>query len=206
MKSWFVTGIDTGIGKTVIAAILTECLQADYWKPVQSGDLDSSDTFKVKSLITNKTTAFHSESYRLTQPYSPHKSAELDGVEINLTNIALPNTLRPLIIEGAGGLMVPLTKKKFIIDLIKQLDTEVILVVKHYLGSINHTMLSIRVLKQYGLSLKGIIINGDIDVFSEEVLSLEAPDAFVTHIPITAEVNKRFVLEQANILRSQLNL
>src|SRR6185437_15190338 len=104
----FVTGIGTGIGKTIVSAILVEKLKADYWKPVQSGDLDDSDTIKVKSLVSNSLSVFHPEAYRLTQPYSPHKSAATDGLTIDPERFALPKTERPLVIEGAGGLMVPL--------------------------------------------------------------------------------------------------
>src|SRR6187402_2117322 len=110
-KALFVTGIGTGIGKTLISAILTEKLKADYWKPIQSGDLDNSDTLKVKSLVSNNVTAFHQETYALTQPYSPHKSAKIDGVEINLQQFKMPVTDNNLIIEGAGGLMVPLNNE-----------------------------------------------------------------------------------------------
>src|ERR1700759_2541789 len=107
-KPLFITGIGTGIGKTIISAILVEKLKADYWKPIQSGDLDDSDTLKVKSLVTNTQSKFYTESYRLTQPYSPHKSAALDGISVDPEKIILPKTDNLLIIEGAGGLMVPL--------------------------------------------------------------------------------------------------
>ena len=107
-KPLFITGIGTGIGKTIVSAILVESLQADYWKPVQSGDLNNSDTLKVKSLVSNSKTIFHPETYRLTQPYSPHKSAALDGIVIDPKKFSIPVTDNQLIIEGAGGLMVPL--------------------------------------------------------------------------------------------------
>src|SRR6202000_3413555 len=107
-KLLFVTGIGTGIGKTVVSAVLTEKLKADYWKPVQSGDLDNSDTLKVKSLVSNTVSVFHPETYRLTQPYSPHKSAAIDGISIEKEKFIIPQTNNHLVIEGAGGLMVPL--------------------------------------------------------------------------------------------------
>src|ERR1700759_430101 len=107
-KPIFVTGIGTGIGKTIVSAVLVEKLKADYWKPVQSGDLDQSDTMKVKSLVSNKISIFHPETYPLTQPFSPHKSAAIDGVIISPEKFAAPSTSNTLIIEGAGGLMVPL--------------------------------------------------------------------------------------------------
>src|SRR6476659_2243052 len=119
--TYFVTGIGTEIGKTLISAILVEKLQADYWKPIQSGDLDFSDTLKVKNMISNSRSTFHPEAYRLTQPFSPHHSAELDHVQIDLNKIQLPETTQNLIIEGAGGLMVPLNQDKLMIDLIQKL-------------------------------------------------------------------------------------
>ncbi|MFD1256539.1 dethiobiotin synthase [Mucilaginibacter terrae] len=166
----FVTGIGTDVGKTVVSAILVEKLKADYWKPIQSGDLNNSDTMKVRSLISNKESQFHPEAYRLTQPFSPHKSAALDGITINLNNITLPQTNNQLIIEGAGGLMVPLNDTHFIIDLIKKFDAEVVLVVKHYLGSINHTLLSLELLKQKKIKVRTLIFNGNRDEWSENVI------------------------------------
>jgi len=161
MTKYFVTGIGTGIGKTLVSAILTEKLKADYWKPIQSGDLETSDSLAVASLISNQKTVIHPEVYRLTQPLSPHLSARLDGIEIELAKIAIPDTSNNLIIEGAGGLMVPLNEKDLIVDLIKKLDVEVILVSQNYLGSINHTLLSINLLKQYQIPIKGIVFNDD---------------------------------------------
>jgi dethiobiotin synthetase len=155
-KPLFITGIGTGIGKTIVSAILVESLQADYWKPVQSGDLDNSDTLKVKSLVSNSKTTFHPETYRLTQPYSPHKSADLDGIVIDPEKFIIPVTDNQLIVEGAGGLMVPLNNDFLMIDLIKQLNADVTLVVKHYLGSINHTLLSLDALNPSYLMVTGM--------------------------------------------------
>lgn len=194
----FITGIGTDIGKTVTSAVLVEKLKADYWKPVQSGDLDNSDTMKVKALISNTQSKFHPEAYRLTQPYSPHKSAALDGIEIKLENIVLPETDNQLIIEGAGGLFVPLNNDDFIIDLIQKLNAEVVLVVKHYLGSINHTLLSIEMLKQRNLNLRCIIFNGEKDDYSEDIIMQHFSSSNYTHIPFNNEITKNFVLEQAN--------
>ncbi|MEO6497447.1 MAG: dethiobiotin synthase, partial [Mucilaginibacter sp.] len=124
----FVTGIGTGIGKTIVSAILVEKLKADYWKPVQAGELDDSDTMKVQELVSNPVSVFHPEAYRLTRPYSPHKAADLDDVTIDLKAISLPQTGNQLLIEGAGGLMVPLNDGSLVIDLIKQLGAKAILV------------------------------------------------------------------------------
>ncbi|MDB5003928.1 MAG: dethiobiotin synthase [Mucilaginibacter sp.] len=174
-KPLFITGIGTGIGKTIVSAILVESLQADYWKPIQSGDLNNSDTLKVRSLVSNTKSVFHPEAYRLTQPYSPHKSADLDGIVIDPKNIITPYTNNLLIIEGAGGLMVPLNNDFLMIDLIQQLNANVILVVKHYLGSINHTLLSIDALRNRNIAIKAIIFNGDRDEYSEDIINKYAP-------------------------------
>jgi dethiobiotin synthetase len=169
-KTFFVTGIGTGIGKTIVSAILTEMLKADYWKPVQAGELDNSDTMKVKSLVSNSTTIFHPETYRLAQPFSPHKSAAIDGIEIDMQQFTIPQTNNTLIIEGAGGLMVPLNDQFLVIDLIKQLNVEVILVSQNYLGSINHTLLSIQALQQQQIPIAGIIFNGDANANTEDYI------------------------------------
>lgn len=194
-KPLFVTGIGTGIGKTVISAIVTEKLKADYWKPVQSGDLDTSDTLKVKSLVSNERTIFHPETYRLTEPYSPHKSAKIDGIEIDEAKFILPQTDNQLLIEGAGGLMVPLNDSFLMIDLIKQLGAEVILVSQNYLGSINHTLLSVAALKQYDIKIKGIIFNGTPDADSESYILQYTGLQLLGHIPEFNVVNKQAIVE-----------
>ncbi len=172
----FVTGIGTGVGKTYVAAHLLETLQADYWKPIQSGDLDATDTMKVRSLVKNPTSVFHPEAYRLTQPFSPHKAADLDGLVIDPSKIVLPKTQNQLIIEGAGGLMVPLNYEFLMIDLILQLQAEVVLVVMHYLGSINHTLLSIEMLKQKNIPINRIVFNGIKEAYSENVIKSLHPN------------------------------
>jgi len=197
MNSIFVTGIGTDVGKTIVSAILVEKLNADYWKPIQSGDLDNSDTQKVQRLTSNSWSEFHPEAYRLTQPFSPHKSAALDGIEIDLENIHKPETTNSLIIEGAGGLMVPLNSKKLIIDLIQQLNSEVILVVKNYLGSINHTLLSIELLKQRNIPLKGIIFSGETDHDSEEFIKNYSGVKVLGTIPLLADLNKEAISKVA---------
>lgn len=160
MRKIFVTGIGTDVGKTIISAILAEKLKADYWKPIQAGNLNDTDTKRVKKLITNEQTVFHPEAYCFSKAVSPHAAAKSDGIKINLLKIKLPVTKNHLIIEGAGGLMVPLNQKLLMIDLISHLDAEVVLVSKNYLGSINHTLLSIEVLMARGVNITGIVFNG----------------------------------------------
>jgi dethiobiotin synthetase len=193
MAKYFITGIGTGIGKTLISAILTEKLKADYWKPIQSGDLDTSDSITIGSLISNTQTVIHPENYRLTQPLSPHLSARLDGIEIDLNKIPIPLTDNNLIIEGAGGLMVPLNEKELIIDLIKKLNVEVILVSQNYLGSINHTLLSVNLLKQYKIPVKGIIFNDEENTETENYILQYTRIKKIGSVPSFSNIDKEKV-------------
>ncbi|SDL69600.1 dethiobiotin synthetase [Daejeonella rubra] len=190
----FITGIGTGVGKTIVSAILVEKLKADYWKPVQSGELDNSDTMLVRSLISNEQSLFHEEAYRLSQPLSPHQSAALDGIRIDLDKIILPNTENQLIIEGAGGLMVPLNDKDLMIDLIKKLDAEVVLVSKNYLGSINHTLLSAEILKTRNIPIRRLIFCGETNQSSEEVIFKQTGIPII-RIPFFNKLNKASIKE-----------
>lgn len=200
MDKYFVTGIGTGIGKTLVSAILVEKLQADYWKPIQSGDLAQSDSKKIAELISNKKTVIHKETYRLTQPLSPHLSAKLDGISIELDTFYRPETSNHLIIEGAGGLMVPLNAKELIIDLIKRLDIEVILVSENYLGSINHTLLSLAVLKQSNIPVKGIIFNGEENAETQNYISNFSGISSLGEIPKLTHINSTTVRKCADLI------
>ena len=201
MKKIFVTGIGTDVGKTIVAAVLTEALDADYWKPIQAGDLLNSDTLKVKELISNSTTKFFPETYRLTQPMSPHAAADIDGVTIDLEAFQLPNTTNNLIVEGAGGLMVPLNGEELIIDLIKQLNLETILVVSNYLGSINHTLLSLQVLKQKSINVIGIIFNGETNFKSEKYILKYSGIPCLGRIKKHQKISKEIVLSYKETFR-----
>jgi len=195
MRKLFITGIGTDVGKTVAAAILTEALEADYWKPIQSGSITDSDKLTVQSLISNTKSVFHPEVYSLTQPLSPHAAAEIDGVEIDLSKIILPISNNILIIEGAGGLMVPLNYKgDYVIDLIKALDAEAILISRHYLGSINHTLLSAEALKNRGIAVAGILFNGAENVASEKVILETTGLKMLGRIDEEATINRDTIL------------
>lgn len=194
MARYFITGIGTGIGKTITSAVITEKLQADYWKPIQSGDLEQSDSLAIQNLISNSQTQIHPETFRLTQPLSPHLSAKLDGIEIELSRFKLPETNNSLIVEGAGGLMVPLNDQHLIVDLIKQLDLEVILVSQNYLGSINHTLLSINLLHQYQILVKGIIFNGDVNEESQRYILNYTNIPYLGNIPHLDILNKQSII------------
>jgi len=199
-KLLFITGIGTGIGKTIVSAILVEKLQADYWKPVQSGDLASSDSLYIKSLVSNNKTVIHNETYQLTQPFSPHKSADLDGIIIDPEKFILPETNNVLIIEGAGGLMVPLNDQFLMIDLINKSGAEVVLVSQNYLGSINHTLLSIYTLKQYNIPIKGIIFNGKKDSYSEDFILQYTGISLLGNIPEFEMIEKKAIIEAGNYI------
>jgi dethiobiotin synthetase len=201
MRRLFITGIGTDVGKTLIAAILVEKLKADYWKPIQSGDLDNSDTMKVHSLVSNPVSVFHSEAYRLTQPFSPHKSAAIDGVEITLKNVSCPVTSNTLIIEGAGGLMVPVNAEEYVVNLIKMLNAEVILVIKHYLGSINHTLLSLELLKSKDIPVKGIIYNGGEDYYSELAIQNHCNIPVIGRLPHCNELSRDKIVALGKLIQ-----
>jgi dethiobiotin synthetase len=199
-KPLFITGIGTGVGKTIVSAVLVEKLKADYWKPVQSGDLDNSDTNTVKRLVSNQEIIFHPETYRLSQPFSPHKSAAIDGLTINPENFQLPETTNKLIIEGAGGLMAPLNRSFFILHLIKQLGAEVVLVSKNYLGSINHTLLSVYALQQENIPVKGIIFNGSKDIYSKDIIMEYTGLELLGHIPEYNHLDKAAIIDAGNYI------
>lgn len=171
-KSGFiVTGTDTGIGKTVFSAALVRALSADYWKPVQSGLEETTDTLTVKDLSGLPDDHFHPEAYRLETPCSPHRSAEIDGIEIDLEALArAPTTQRPLVIEGAGGLLVPLTRSVLLIEMFARWQRPVIVCARTALGTINHTLLSIEALRARNIPVAGIAFIGEENSDSENTI------------------------------------
>ena len=196
---YIIAGIGTEIGKTFISSILTEALEANYWKPVQSGSLDFTDTDTVKSLISNSKTVFHPETYRLTEPMSPHAAAAIDGVEIQLSNFHLPEIKNNLIVELAGGLMVPLNDRETNVDLIKKLALPVILISQNYLGSINHTLLSVAVLKQQNIPIKGLVFNGMQNISSEDFILKYTGLACLGKVDSEENIDKNVVKKWAKI-------
>lgn len=178
----FVTGIGTEIGKTVCSAILVQHFKADYWKPVQSGDLHYTDSKKIEDWTEN--TIGHPETYRLQLAASPHQSARAENIDINLNEFQLPETQNSLIVEGAGGLMVPLSDHSFMIDLIEKLRIPTVLVVRNYLGCINHTLLSVMALQQRKIKLEYLILNGEFPEDTERVIcSFIEKDTKIIRIP-----------------------
>ena len=171
MKPIFITGTGTGVGKTLIAAIVTEALEADYWKPVQAGFKQGTDSLWIEQMVSNKKTVIHPEVYKFTMAASPHIASGAEQKKIVLKDIIshLPITKKHLIIEGAGGLMVPLNKKEFVINLIKKLKARVIIVSKNELGSINHSLLTAMVLKKEKINVAGWIFTGEYLHYENEI-------------------------------------
>lgn len=165
-----VAGISTEVGKTFASAVLVKALQADYWKPVQSGNLDCCDTSRVKSLVVDPSPCCHPEAYRFRHPYSPHYAAALDQQTIDPVKLIPPLTSRPLVIECAGGLLAPFTNDCLQIDLFSQWSCRWVLVSKHYLGSINHTLLALEALCKRNCPLLGIVFTGQENPASEQVI------------------------------------
>ena len=199
----FVTGIGTDVGKTIASAIITEALEADYWKPVQAGDLENSDSHKVKSFLSNKKTVIHPNSYALNTPASPHFAAELDGINIDLNKITEPKTENHLVVEGAGGVFVPLNNTDCVIDLI-QPDYKVIVVSRHYLGSINHTLLTVEALQNRKIVVAGIVFSGDQNKATEEIILSKTGVKCIGRIQQEPYFDQNVIKEYADLFRENL--
>ncbi|HEX5152278.1 MAG TPA: ATP-dependent dethiobiotin synthetase BioD [Parafilimonas sp.] len=250
----FITGIGTDVGKTITAAILTEALQADYWKPVQAGYAEGTDSEFIRSVITNKKTTVHPETYKLKLAASPHIAAREEGIEIELNKIyydyfkiinnqqsiingewsivnktplniqslqtqdsslithhsslithSSPLTTHHLIIEGAGGLMVPLSENEFVIDLVKKINAKVILVSRNYLGSINHSLLTATACKQNNIDVLGWIFNDHYMDYEDEIVQWSGYPK-IASLPFVKAVTTEWIYKQANIIRSNIKL
>ena len=201
--NYFVTAISTDSGKTLASAILCEALDADYWKPVQSGL--PRDTATVESLVSNRRIVFHPEQFLLKTPVSPHASASMEGKTISLDDFVLPVTKNDLIIEGAGGCLVPLNDKDLIVDLIGRLKCEAIVISNHYLGSINHTLLTIEALQRRNVRIRGIIFNNAPNEESERIILHRTKLKCLLRINREHVIDKQKVQQYAAILKDQWN-
>jgi dethiobiotin synthetase len=228
----FITGIGTDVGKTIVSAILVEALQADYWKPVQAGFEEGSDSEFVRSVISNNKTVIHPETYKLTLAASPHIAAREERVLIDLDKIKedfykiiniqqsilntqgsthsrieqdkhSPLTAHTLIIEGAGGLMVPLNNNEFVLDLIKKINTKVILVSRNYLGSINHSLLTAKVCKENNIDVAGWIFNDQYLNYENEIIQWSGYPK-IASIQFSKTIDKNFIKEQADKFKPKL--
>ncbi|MDR3713896.1 MAG: dethiobiotin synthase [Puia sp.] len=215
MTPIFITGIGTAVGKTIVAAVVTEALQADYWKPVQTGYGEGTDSDWIRSALSNPVSEVHQEAYSLALPASPHIAAREEGVTIDLTTIleryreitesaaGLQTPHRYLVIEGAGGLLVPLNDTAFMLDLVKALQTDVILVSRNYLGSINHSLLTASLCKAHGLAVIGWVFNDHFLQYEDEIRDWSGIPA-IASLPPTARPDRVFIQEQADRIRPRL--
>ncbi|WP_127124444.1 dethiobiotin synthase [Pseudoflavitalea rhizosphaerae] len=201
----FVTGIGTGVGKTLVSAILTRALEADYWKPVQAGFDDGTDSEFIQQAVEGTSSVIHPETYRLQMPASPHIAARKEGINISIEKIcaSIPVINRNLIIEGAGGLMVPLNEKAFVADLIKALNAKVILVSRNYLGSINHSLLTAKVCRDLDLPVTGWIFNDQYLDYEEEIVRWSNFPKIAT-VPYSETTDGAFINSQAAIVKEAL--
>ena len=204
MQKIFVTGISTEVGKTIASAIFTEALQADYWKPVQAGDLDNTDTDKVKSLISNKKSEFHPSSYNLKAAMSPHAAAEIEGIRIDRFHINEPETDNDLVIEGSGGILVPLNEEDTMFYIIMP-DYKVVVVSRNYLGSINHSLLTINWLLHKGYEVS-VLFSGEANPHTENIILHKTGVSLIGRIDeekeFTKEVIKKYADKFEGILRT----
>jgi dethiobiotin synthetase len=199
--NYFVTAIGTDSGKTVVSSILVEAWKADYWKPVQAGMPTDTDTVKQ---LTGGVYTYHPEAYVLKKPASPHDAAREKGIHIQADQFRIPRTTnKHMIIEGAGGLMVPLNDKETMVDLIRHFRARVILVADLYLGSINHTMLSVSKLIEAQLPVEGIIFNGDENKESESFILKNSPWPCMFRLRRQDEITPERILELAEQFMDQ---
>ena len=195
VRGVFVTGTDTDVGKTMVSAWLVTSWGADYWKPVQSGCLQDSDTDTVRRV--NPQAVFHPPAYLLKAPLSPHEAAALEGETIRLEGFRLPDTSNLLVVEGAGGALVPFNGQEMMTDLMVRLGLPVVVVARSGLGTINHSLLTIEALRSRGLTVAGIILNGPPNAANRQAIEhygkvavigelprLSGPEALQTHPPI----------------------
>ena len=201
----FVTGIGTGVGKTCISAIVARALEADYWKPIQAGFDEGTDSEWVTGMLSGTQSVIHPEVYKLAMPASPHIAAREEGKRINIEEITkrIPANNRTLLVEGAGGLLVPLNESEFVADLIKALDAKVILVSRNYLGSINHSLLTARVCREMQIPVIGWIFNDQYLNYEEEIVKWSNFPR-IASVPYSDNINGTFINSQAAAISKHL--
>ncbi len=199
---YFVTAIGTDSGKTLISAILAEAFGMDYWKPIQAGA--PGDTETIRNLVSTSSIQFHPERYFLKMPASPHDAARAEGIEIDLEDFKLPNT-ENLLVEGAGGLLVPINDEVTMLDLVKHLGLPVIVVSNLYLGSINHSLLTVEELKRHEVPVRGIIFNGEVNKESERIIEKKSGWEVLMRLRPQRRVDRETVKQLAGELRNNID-
>lgn len=197
-----VAGIGTNVGKTIVSAILTTLLEGDYWKPIQSGE--ECDTNKMKTLIDAEKHRIHPSAYSFKAPLSPHHAARLENISISM-QLVPPHTTRPLIIEGVGGIYVPLTAKNLSLELFATWNCRWIVVSKHYLGSINHTLLTCEILKRHNISVAGIIFNGVPNRDSESPILEISKFPLLGRVLPESNLNKKTIQKYSQLWRPSIH-
>lgn len=202
--SIIIAGIHTGIGKTVCSAVICQAMGYDYWKPVQAGELNDSDSIFIQRNVTNPYCTIHPERYRLTMPASPHYAAALDGVEIQPADFILPQSNNKVVVETAGGIMSPLSATFLNIDLMQQLNLPVVVVSNNYLGSINHTLLTVAALRQRNFSITGLVFSGSEFASTREMILEYTKLPLLFSIPQFENISPSVIAEFANTLSLHL--
>jgi dethiobiotin synthetase len=201
--NYFITAIGTDSGKSLFSAIICEALEADYWKPIQAGY--PRDTDYVGGLLSNLKSELIPEKYVLNTPASPHYAAEIDEVKLEVINFDIPKTDNEnIIIEGAGGVLVPINDKEFIIDFPQQWNIPIILVANLYLGSINHTLLTVHELKRRKVEVAGVVFNGPSNPASEDIILKHSGYRCLLRITEEKEINHEVVRKYATELKKNL--
>jgi dethiobiotin synthetase len=194
VNGFFVTGTDTDVGKTLVSAWLLTHLDAWYWKPVQAGTLPETDSATVRRLAEVAPERILPEAYVLPEPTAPHEAARRAGIEISMAKITPPVTDRLLVVEGAGGALVPLTDTAYVIDLATELHLPVILVARSTLGTINHTLLSLEAIRRRGVPLAGVVINGPETAHNRAAIERYGQVEVIAEIPWLDTVNRSTLL------------
>ena len=206
----FITGIGTGVGKTLVSAIVTESLEADYWKPIQAGLAEGTDAKTVRSFISNISTVIHPATYELLTPASPHIAARIDGVTIEIAkllqsaqDIQFKIGTKNLVVEGAGGLLVPLQEHVLLVDFIRLLQAKVILVSRNYLGSINHSLLTAAFCRSNDIEVMGWIFTDTYLDYEDEIVQWSGYPK-IASVPKLTEINKDIVALEAQRIKQGL--
>jgi dethiobiotin synthase len=196
-KQFFITGTDTGVGKTVLSALLCAALDASYWKPIQTGADEDSDSLTVATLAGLPEWRIFPEAYRFAPPVSPHLAARWAGEKIDFAKIAVPRSAgtEVLIVEGAGGVMVPVNEREYMLDLMRHLNLNVLLAARSTLGTINHTLLSLGALRLGGVTVAGVVLIGEPNADNREAIETYGATRVVGQIPRLNELNRAALLE-----------
>lgn len=202
MKGIIIAGIDTEIGKSVVSLVMSNAFDFAYWKPIQSGDLENSDSVFVRKYSKDNLTILP-EHHRFTQPVSPHQAAQIDGVDVRVSDFELPTSQKTVLVESAGGIMSPISLEACNLDLFAQLNLPVVLVVKNYLGSINHTLMSLKLLKEK-LKVVGIVISGESNESSEDAYEVLGNTKILYRLP-KIELSKANVQIEAEKMKKSLS-